>query len=357
MGVFEEDVPMEQRVLDIIESKQEYKELIQMIVGWEEENQNRYNNYDWAQAYTDTAWKVSDLPGSINPGKLGYLKRQGIIDKVRDSNNNNLETLWALIDREGAEEALRIDTSGEVNSVSHDNIEDDEIPDDIFETIVGHEDIKTLFKTSINTEEPVHILLVGPPACGKTVFLEEVSRLPRSEYMVGSSTTGPGFLDELFDKRPLNILIDEFDKMGKDDYGNLLSLQESGMVKETKGNNKRREIKLDGATVFASANRVDKIPDENISRFMGDPVIKLPKYDDEEFREVTLNVLDMREKVDSEVAQTIADIVVDDTNIRDFRECRRLSRLVASDTEEETVEEKVRKYIDIIDQYGSNGLI
>lgn len=355
MGVFEEETPVEERVLNVIDSNPGYKELLEEIVGWEEDNIGEYNNYDYSKAYTDTAWSMSDLPAKTNPGKLGYLAREGIVGKVRDSNGNTISSLWALEDREAVKEALTISREGDIATVKKE-IDNSEIPDDLFDPIVGHEDIIELFKASIESEKPVHIMLVGPPASGKTVFLEEVNRLAETEFLIGSSTTGVGLIDQLFDKRPKNILIDEFDKMDKEDYGNLLSLQEDGIVKETKGNNKRREMKLEGATVYATANRVESVPSENISRFMGDPVIKLPEYDDDEFLQVTENVLTMREGVSDEMAQLIGEIIVDETDIRDFRECRRIARLANTEEEDKDVEESVRKYTNIIQKFGSDSL-
>lgn len=356
MGVFEEESSIEEKVLDVVESNPEYKEIIQEIVGWEENNEEEYSNYDYSQNYTDTAWDMEDLPSKTNPGKIGYLKRENIIGKVRDSNNNNITSLWALKDREATKEALRIQNEGEVKTIEEKLLDDDQIPDDLFDPIVGHDDIKDLFMASIESEEPVHILLLGPPACGKTVFLEEVGRLPNNEFLIGSSTTGVGLIDQLFEKRPSNIMIDEFDKMDKEDYGNLLSLQEDGTVKETKGNEKRREMKLEGATVYATANRTDNIPGENISRFMGDPTIELPEYSEEEFWEVTNNVLTMREDTPKDMAKCIADIIVDETDIRDFRECRRIARLAKTEDDDKDVEERVRKFTNIIEKYGSGAL-
>lgn len=354
MGVFEKDIDVEEKVLETIDSNPEIAEKLNEIVGWEKNNIGKYENYDYSSNYDDVAWSIPDLPTETNPGRIGYLKRQGIITEVMSSNNSSIDTLWSLRDREKIEEALKISKSGKVSTVEHDTITEDDVPDDIFETIVGHNELKDLFMASIKAEKPVHILLVGPPACGKTVFLEEVGRIPESEFLIGSSTTGPGLIDELFDSRPQNILIDEFDKMEKDDYGNLLSLQEDGVLKETKGNNKRREMRLEGASVYGTANSVSSVPDENLSRFTGDPVIRLSEYDDDEFHQVTYNVLTMREGVSNDMAECIADIVVDETSIRDFRECRRIARLTKTESSGD-IEERVRKFINIVQTYGSTG--
>jgi DNA replicative helicase MCM subunit Mcm2 (Cdc46/Mcm family) len=43
---------------------------------------------------------------------------------------------------------------------------------DIFYEISGHEDVKWVLISALNSEQPVHILLVGKPGLGKTQFLE-----------------------------------------------------------------------------------------------------------------------------------------------------------------------------------------
>ena len=42
----------------------------------------------------------------------------------------------------------------------------------VFDRIFGYERIKRTFVRSLNSEEPVHILLVGPPGHAKTLFLK-----------------------------------------------------------------------------------------------------------------------------------------------------------------------------------------
>jgi predicted ATPase with chaperone activity len=42
----------------------------------------------------------------------------------------------------------------------------------IFDSIAGYEGIKRTFTRSLNSHEPVHILLVGPPGQAKTMFLK-----------------------------------------------------------------------------------------------------------------------------------------------------------------------------------------
>jgi Holliday junction DNA helicase RuvB len=41
----------------------------------------------------------------------------------------------------------------------------------LFDGIIGYNDVKRLFNLSFSSEKPVHILLVGPPASAKTFFM------------------------------------------------------------------------------------------------------------------------------------------------------------------------------------------
>ncbi len=61
-------------------------------------------------------------------------------------------------------------------------------PYELFDNIVGYNDVKKLFNLSLSSERPVHILLVGPPASAKTLFMLECIKLERSYFMLGSQS-------------------------------------------------------------------------------------------------------------------------------------------------------------------------
>jgi hypothetical protein len=69
----------------------------------------------------------------------------------------------------------------------------------LFDDIIGFEDVKALFKMAIKAERPVHLLLYGPPSSGKSLFMSSLTRLERSYYAVGSSSTKSGIFDYLFE--------------------------------------------------------------------------------------------------------------------------------------------------------------
>ena len=67
-----------------------------------------------------------------------------------------------------------------------DTISQFQVGSQLFSNIVGYEDIKKLFQLSLySRERPVHILLVGPPASAKTLFMLECMKLERSYFTLG----------------------------------------------------------------------------------------------------------------------------------------------------------------------------
>src|SRR5215211_6180870 len=72
----------------------------------------------------------------------------------------------------------------------------------LFDDIVGFEDVKGLFEKAIRAERPVHLLLCGPPASAKSLFMRSLTKLERSYYAVGSSSTKSRIFDYLFEHRP-----------------------------------------------------------------------------------------------------------------------------------------------------------
>ncbi|MFL6329315.1 MAG: AAA family ATPase, partial [Nitrososphaeraceae archaeon] len=100
----------------------------------------------------------------------------------------------------------------------------EEEADDFFDYIIGYYDVKRFLKMSINTEEPVHILLIGPPASAKTMFIKSMMmKLNNSYFADGGNSTKAGMLDYVFDNKPKYLLIDEIDKMSTKDQTFLLN--------------------------------------------------------------------------------------------------------------------------------------
>ena len=87
-----------------------------------------------------------------------------------------------------------------------------------FSSIVGYSDIKKLLMRAIISRESISIMLCGPPASYKTVFLMEIMKgLDNTCYIDCTNTTGAGLVDKLFNNNIQYLLLDEIEKMSKKD--------------------------------------------------------------------------------------------------------------------------------------------
>jgi Holliday junction DNA helicase RuvB len=175
----------------------------------------------------------------------------------------------------------------------------------------------------LNPDEQSHILLSGPPASAKTMFLESLSKLKSSYFVDGASTTKAGLVDCLFLNSPKYLLIDEIDKMSSKDQAMLLNLMETGIVSETKHNKTR--IAHMKTSVFATSNNVGDIITPLLSRFF---VVELPPYTYEQFYQISVHLLIKGHKVSIDIAENISEKVW--ASSRNIRNCVRVGKMAKS---------------------------
>jgi Holliday junction DNA helicase RuvB len=211
-------------------------------------------------------------------------------------------------------------------------------PEPLFESIIGYDDIKRLFQMSLSSEKPVHILLVGPPASAKTLFMLECLRLERSYFTLGSHSTKSGMIDYLFDKRPRYLIVDEIEHMPMKDQTALLSLMETGIVAETKFQ-KTRNTHLK-TWVFATSNATERMLTPLLSRFF---VLHFKHYSFGSFREVSAHILS-REGVTQEVASAITEAVWTKLRSRDIRDCIKIGRLAKTKEDVEWIAQTLKTH-------------
>jgi Holliday junction DNA helicase RuvB len=171
--------------------------------------------------------------------------------------------------------------------------------------------------------------------------MSSLTRLERSHYAVGSSSTKSGMFDYLFEHRPRYFIIDELEKMNKKDQTSILNLMESGILSELK--HKQQRITQLKTWVFASCNSTDKLLPPLLTRFRD---IHFKPYTEEEFVEIVVNVLDREEGVDRDTALIIADGVFNILKSSNIRECVRIARLARNDSAQ------VNRIIDTFAKYG-----
>lgn len=120
----------------------------------------------------------------------------------------------------------------------------------------------------------------------------------------------------------------------------MLSLCQSGLVKETK-HNSTRQVKLD-TKVFAAANTTRGIPPEVLSRF---EILRFRRYSEDEAQEVMVGTLTKREGVGMELAGHIARKVIGELSSRDPRAATRIARLAKTREEVNEVVAKAKSIL------------
>lgn len=269
--------------------------------------------------YLGWIWSEIPVPGA----KLRNLVEEGVLKIGYQSRST---TNYLVADPDLARAVL---TSGV------EELELGEIPEGIFDHIVGHEEVKYWMTKSLQSQEPVHILLAGPPATAKSLFLEVVGGLPWSQFALGGSSSKAGIADFLINFRPRYLIIDELDKMSPQDFSVLLSLMQSGTVARLKKGMRSHEQMT--TWIFAGVNRKDRLPPELLSRFI---IFDFKPYTEQEFIDVVVSVLTQQLGKDPALAEYIARRVAQRT--RDPRQAIQLAKLVDSEEEVDRFEDGAR---------------
>ncbi len=214
-------------------------------------------------------------------------------------------------------------------------------PTDIFDVIIGYDYIKQLLMRSLRGAKPVHVLMLGPPSTAKSLFMLELARLPKCRFILGHTTSKQGLTRWLMENRPAYLLVDELDKMDREDFASLISLMETGILTEMKvGRTETVELKT---WVFATANRDERLPPELRSRFL---IVRLHDYSQDDFTRVVTLVLQRREKTPAELANYIADKLK--TRTKDVRDAIKVARLCSTTQD-------VDRLLETAEQYGLFG--
>ena len=96
----------------------------------------------------------------------------------------------------------------------------------VFSKIEGLDDAKEMILRALESPERAHTLLVGPPACAKSLFMLQMEKYMSSKvyFAEGAATTKAGLQRFIVENQHKEIIIiDEIDKMPiKDQEGYLL---------------------------------------------------------------------------------------------------------------------------------------
>lgn len=256
-------------------------------------------------------WSWRDV--RVWPATLNRLFKEGYLETVFKSNSYTgyrLTGLGRMLGSVKEQEPQEVEDKGP------------ELPDDVFADIIGHDEVKELLRAALSAERPVHVLLAGPPALAKTLFLWDIERASgeRAIWLVGSATSKAGLWDLVAERQPRILLVDELDKMNAADTAALLSLMEGGRLVRAKVG--RRMDTTVPIWVVAATNDLGRLSPELRSRFA---VRKIEPYSRADYYTVVQGVLVRREGATAELAEEIARGL--DGRTQDVRDAVRVARL------------------------------
>lgn len=265
--------------------------LLRYLIEYEE----KCAPHDWSKDVsgqsTDVTWEWTDV--QIPVTKIRSLLNAGLVSIVFSTNSS---TYYSLIGRAVIKEALGRREEHRITPATK-----PVIPDNLFDCIIGYNDVKDEIKFTLREGRKSHYLLIGPPATAKSLFLMELGGISGTYQATGSRVSGAGLTDAFFNYEPKILLLDEIDKIPMDATAVLLSVMESGDVLETKYK-RHRGLKLD-LNVFAACNNDRNIIGELLSRF--DTKLYFQQYPFEEFVSVCRGYLSRYEDVPEDIAKYI----------------------------------------------------
>ncbi|MGA9297554.1 MAG: AAA family ATPase [Nitrososphaeraceae archaeon] len=211
-----------------------------------------------------------------------------------------------------------------------------------FDDILGYDDLKELLTKCLTIKDSCNVLLSGPPASSKTVFLLSVQKeVSNACFVDGANASGPGLIDYLFEHPDTHVIcIDELDKLKKGDQTTLLNLLETGTLSSTKVR-KTRSIRMEGVKVIATSNDVDRLIGPLRSRFLE---LELPEYTWDNFLQVTQKLLQNRHGLDETTSGKIAQVVWSQLKTRDIRDVLAIAKLTKSSEDVEFIAATLQKY-------------
>lgn len=211
----------------------------------------------------------------------------------------------------------------------------------LFDNIGGYENFKQIFIKALNANKPVHILMVGAPATGKTEFLLNIyghkDYKKKTLFCLGANSSKAGILNQLFTERPRYLCIDEIEHMSIQDKTVLLSLMENGIIAENKIR-KTRETQLK-TWVFATTNHLTKIPDPLLSRFL---ILRFKPYTKDEFIEIACKIMTDKEDADPDFAKFIAEATYEYLGATNPRNCQKVARMAKNEADARMILEAMK---------------
>jgi hypothetical protein len=303
----------EQRLLKLRSEKPDYLILLKACCEAhhrvEQEAKERARKYGYSESawlgfeHTDIRLDTDDFKLAMSvPRRLNILANLGFLEITLRTNSSTYYKVVNIGEVEGVlEEIEQLGLKREYRAMR-----ELEIPDDLFDVIVGYDDVKELMLKSLKSNMPLfrNFLLIGPPHSGKTTFLLELERIPGAFFIAGESgATKVGIREVITNLKPLILCVDEVDKLPTLDREILLSptdeYSRTSIVKHGVA-----RVEQVNTKIFCAANPPkERFSSQFLDRFW---VLEFPPYTEKEFLEVSQNILVMRRGIDATLAEQIS---------------------------------------------------
>jgi MoxR-like ATPase len=198
---------------------------------------------------------------------------------------------------------------------------------------------------ALESQARAHTLLIGPPACAKSLFMLEIEKFLGSKVYLaeGAATTKAGLQKFIGENQHKEIIIiDEVDKMPIKDQEGLLSMMERGNFTSTKVRN-TKTVKTN-MVIFATSNSTKRLSKPLLSRFT---VLEIPEYTYPEFEGISTRIVN---KLPQNTVIQIASSVWK-AGSRDIRDVLKIAKLCNPSD----VEEDISRLISIHQKYHKTG--
>jgi replication-associated recombination protein RarA len=195
----------------------------------------------------------------------------------------------------------------------------------LFKEVYSYDDLKINLYRAIESEHNVNVLLVGPPATSKTLFIRCMyENLKNCVYIDVANASGRGIIDNLSSNRNTKyILLDEIDKLKKNEQSILFNLLETGEINVNLKSEKIK-FKMNNPIVFGTSNSKERLTKPLFSRFQS---YFISEYTNEEFILVSENLLLSKFHFSSFVADMIAKRLLS-YGSKDIRKVLQIAKLI-----------------------------
>src|SRR5919202_1765227 len=215
----------------------------------------------------------------------------------------------------------------------------------VFSRIEGLDDVKEMMVRALDSPERAHTLLVGPPACAKSLFMMEIEKFLGTKvyFAEGAATTKAGlqrFIAEYPHKEV--IIIDEIDKMPMKHQEGLLTMMERGEFTSTKVRN-TKTVKAN-MVIFATSNSTERLSKPLLSRLT---VLEIRQYTYPEFEAISVRII--KKLPQNTVIQIVSSVWK--TGSGDIRDVLKIAKLCNPSD----VEEDIARLISISQKYHKTG--